>query len=104
VRKDLTFRHRFGADLVASITVPSEPPSRSEPFAVVSVEWEGSGKLSPKHIPAYRTWILATHKVLADRWGSRITYALQTSEKSTEMWAFEPGEEPKLVNKLPGIL
>jgi hypothetical protein len=96
--EDLIFRHRFGQDLVATISVPDSAPESSDgALAVVAVSWSGSGRLSQRHVAPYRTWVLRSLKIVANKWDSTIMYALQTSRSSTEVWLFAPGAEPELL-------
>ena len=93
----LTFVHRFSRTVQCCVRVDDQPP---EPGSGLNLRFEWSGRPKPKHIAAYRQWILGTVKILADRWDSRILYALGVAANSTELWTFEPGKAPQLVKKL----
>jgi hypothetical protein len=64
----------------------------------LAFEWVGRPK--PKHVNEYRQWILTISQGLADRWGISILYCLGTAVNQTEVWHFEPGQAPKLAEKL----
>jgi hypothetical protein len=99
-----TFRfvHVFSRNLRCALTVSSEPPDQGT-VRQQSCEWEG--RLKPRHIPEYRQWILEVYRTLADRWGQKVLYAFGISRSETELWEFEPGQAPKLIQKIPsGIL
>ena len=70
--KVLRFVHRFSPTLSCEIQIPVNPPGPGEMFSPVCL-WSGR---SPKHVPAYRQWVLVTNQTLADRWGQRILYGL----------------------------
>jgi hypothetical protein len=93
----LTFIHRFSPTVSCTARIKDEPPVPGQNLAY-AFEWMGKPK--PKHLAAYRQWILATNQMLCDRWQKTILYALGTTEKETEFWAFKPGEPPKLAQKL----
>lgn len=93
----LTFVHRFSRTVAVTLRVKDEPPTPGQMFAL-PCEW--SGRPKPKHIAAYRQWILVTNQLLAERWGKSILYALGTAPNRTEFWSFQPGQTPKLTKKL----
>jgi hypothetical protein len=98
----LRFVHRFGHSLRCELCVEDRPPQPGEQHRL-RCEWIGKPKC--KHIPEYRRWILQTHQFLADRWQQRVLYALGVARNQTELWCFEPGGSPKLLEKLNiGIL
>jgi hypothetical protein len=84
-------------DFTATVRVPDHAPEQRSLFDL-SFEWEG--QLKRKHVPAYRQWILSTNQILAERWQTTILYALGTDRNLTELWCFEPGTAPKLLEKL----
>jgi hypothetical protein len=94
----LRFVHHFSRSVSCEMQVADQPPDSGETFPAVC-QWSGPGP-KPKHIPAYRQWILYTTQLLADRWQKRILYGLGVAPNRTEFWAFEPGAAPKLLKKL----
>jgi hypothetical protein len=94
----LGFVHVFGRNLRCTLTVSAEPPTQGV-LRHQSCEWDG--KLKPRHVPEYRRWILEVYRTLADRWGQKVLYALGISPRATELWAFEPGQAPRLIKKVP---
>ena len=94
----LRFIHRFGGRLSCEMQVSAKPPGPRGNI-LARCFWSG-GRQKPKHIPAYRQWVLFTTQTLADRSGFRITCGLGTAPNRTELWGFEPGKPPKLLRKL----
>jgi hypothetical protein len=94
----LRFVHRFSRSVSCEMRVTDQPPASGETFQA-ACQWTGPGP-KPKHIPAYRQWILYTTQLLADRWQKRLLYALGVAPNRTEVWAFEPGSVPKLLKRL----
>jgi hypothetical protein len=98
----LTFVHRFSRTVQCELRIIDQPP---QPGGQPTLRCEWLGKPKPKYIPEYRQWILSTHQFLADRWQQRVMYALGVARDHTELWIFEPGGTPKLLQKLNvGIL
>lgn len=93
----LTFGHRFSRSVQCTMRILDKPP---EPHSRVDVDIEWTRRLKRKHIPAYRQWVLSTQQILADRWQMRMLYALGVAHNLTELWGFEPGGAPRLVEKL----
>jgi hypothetical protein len=93
----LTFAHRFSPTVQCCVRVVDRPP---EPGATLNLTFQWSGRPKRKHLGEYRRWILSTAQTLADRWEARILYALGVAANSTELWTFEPGKAPQLVQKL----
>jgi hypothetical protein len=93
----LTFVHKFSRAVQCCVRVADRPP---EPGAGLNLRFEWLGRPKPKHIAPYRQWILATVQTLSDRWGTTILYALGVAADSTELWTFEPGKAPRLLEKL----
>ncbi|MGA8658281.1 MAG: hypothetical protein WB586_19235 [Chthoniobacterales bacterium] len=96
--KVLTFIHRFSRTLSCELQIPAAPPAPGQ-LLLPTCCW--SGRPKPKHIPAYRQWALLVHQNLADQWQQRILYGLGTAPNWTELWCFEPGGTPKLLQKIP---
>lgn len=63
--------------------------------------WDGHPK--PAILPEYRAWAMTVISELANHWGTKIAYALGVSEHETELWAFEPGKAPELIENCGGI-
>jgi hypothetical protein len=97
-RPKLRFVHRFGPGVLCELQVNAEPPAKGE-FFHVSIAW--TGKPKKKHTPQYRQWVLSTTQHLCDLWDYRILYGLGLEKNATEFWQFEPGQAPKLVQKIP---
>jgi hypothetical protein len=93
----VTFTHVFSRRVRCTLTTTDEAPPQGGSH-VVNCEW--TGQFKPKHIPAYRQWILCTNQILADRWQIKMLYALGTHHNRTELWCFEPGGVPKLLERL----
>jgi len=93
--KVLRFVHRFSPTLSCEIQIPVNPPGPGEMFSPVCL-WSGR---SPKHVPAYRQWVLVTNQTLADRWGQRILYGLGIAP-NRQIWGFEPSSPSKLLGKI----
>jgi hypothetical protein len=93
----LTFVHRFSRTVQCEMKVRDEPPG---PRKMLSCEHQWTGRPKRKHLPHYRRWALCTTQFLADRWNQRVPYALGTAPNRTELWAFEPGAAPKLLEKI----
>lgn len=92
------FIHRFSPSVQGEIRVPDQPPPKGQ---TVQLEHYWTGRPKRKHIPAYRQWVLFVTQSLADRWDYSILYGLGVAENLTELWRFEPGQAPKLIEKLP---
>jgi hypothetical protein len=92
----MKFVHRFSHSVSWEMIVSDEPPSKGESH-IQELKWTSRPK--PKHIAQYRQWGQST-AILAQRWKQQILYGLGVSSTSTELWAFEPGQPPKLVEKL----
>ena len=95
----LKFVHRFSRTVWCEITVPDFPPANGKLAPPCASNWIGRPK--PKHVAAYRQWMLSVHQHLADRWQIKILYALGPSPHRTELWCFEPGKPPRLREVLP---
>jgi hypothetical protein len=95
--KALTFVRRFSRTVSCEIRVVGSAP---KPGHLMQCSCEWTGRPKPKHIAQYRQWGLSTTAILAQRWKQRILYGLGVSSTCTELWAFEPGQPPKLVKKL----
>src|SRR6516225_1546235 len=93
----LTFIHRFSPAVSCTARIKDEPP---RPGQNLAYDFQWTGKPKPKHLAAYRRWILATNQTLCDRWQKTILYALGTTKHETEFWTFKPGEPPQLAQKL----
>lgn len=93
----LRFIHRFSRSVSCEITLPDTPPL-SGAFVMLPCGWIGKPKR--RHLPIYRRWILFVSQSLADRWGQKLLYALGVSANQTELWEFEPGLAPRLVEKI----
>jgi hypothetical protein len=94
----LTFAHKFSPTVQCSVRVSDQPP---EPGAGLNLRFEWSGQPKREHLAPYRQFILSTVQILSDRWGATILYGLGTAADSTEVWVFEPGKAPRLLEKLP---
>jgi hypothetical protein len=66
----------------------------------LNLRFEWSGQPKREHLAPYRQFILSTVQILSDRWGATILYGLGTAADETELWSFEPGKAPRLVQKL----
>ena len=93
----LTFIHRFSPTVSCTVRIKDEPPISGQNLAY---DFEWTGKPKRKHLAAYRQWILATNKLLCDRWKKTILYVLVTAPNQAEFWEFEPGQPPRLAQKL----
>jgi hypothetical protein len=96
--EELTFKHIFSRTVSATIKLPAGPPAKGACMVPI-VEWTGKPKL--KHFAQYRQWVLHVQQMLVDRWQTTTLYALGVGPKLTELWAFEPGTAPKLIEKIP---
>jgi hypothetical protein len=94
--EELIFLHKFGAGVQATMRMKDEPPG--DGVHLPTIEWTGRPK--KKHLTDYRRWVLTVQQILANRWQQRIGYMLQTGPSETELWQFEPGAAPKLVERL----
>jgi hypothetical protein len=95
--KYLTFIHKFGRNIQCKVRVPDRPPEAGA-HCILPFEW--TGRLKRKHIPTYRQWVLSMTQTLSDHWGITMLYALGTHHNRTEVWSFQPGSAPKLVERL----
>src|ERR1700724_2094274 len=93
----LTFAHRFSPTVQCCVRVSDQPPG---PGAPLNLTFHWSGQPKRKHLATYRQWILSTVQILSDRWGATILYGLGTAADATELWSFEPGSAPRLLEKL----
>lgn len=93
----LTFAHQFSTTVLCTVVVADRPP---KPGAGLNLNFHWSGRPEPKHLAAYRQWILSTVQILADKWDAPILYALGVAADSTELWSFQPGKAPRLLQKL----
>ena len=96
-KSTLTFAHRFSPTVQCSVRVDDQPP---EPGAPLNLTFHWSGQPKREHLAPYRQWILSTVQILSDRWGVTILYGLGAAADATELWSFEPGKAPRLVQKL----
>jgi hypothetical protein len=96
--QSLTFVHVFRRGLRCTMTVPDYCPVSGE---VQNICCEWTGRLKRKHLDEYRRWQLVTYEFLSTRWGKRFLYALGTAPNETEIWAFEPDQAPRLLQKMP---
>ena len=94
----LRFIHRFSRSVQCELRVPDVPPADGQ---ILQLDSTWTGRPKRRHLPAYRQWILYVTQSLADRWDQRILYALGVAENQTEVWGFEPGESPQLIEKIP---
>jgi hypothetical protein len=92
----LTFIHRFSRSVMCEMRVVDAAP---QPGEMLQFNHEWTGRPKPKHIAAYRQWTLYVTQMLTERWGKRILYGLGVSPSCTELWSFEPGSSPKLLEK-----
>lgn len=68
--------------------------------ALFQPTYEWTGRLKPKHVAEYRQWMLFVMQTCAQRWNARILYVLGPTPHTSEWWTCEPGEAPKLQQKL----
>src|SRR6202035_1303432 len=93
----VTFVHKFSPTVQCSVRVSDQPP---EPGAPLNLTFHWSGQPKRKHLAPYRQWILSTVQILSDRWGAEILSGLGVAADETELWSFEPGKAPRLLEKL----
>lgn len=93
----LTFVHKFSSSVQCVVRAPDESP---KPGTCLNLDFEWTGRLKRKHISDYRRWMLTVNQTLSDNWAMRFLYALGTHHNRTEVWHFEPGQTPRLVQKL----
>jgi hypothetical protein len=90
----MKFVHRFSRSLSCEMMVSDEPPSKGDRH-IQELKWTGRPK--PKQIAQYRRWGSVNDRDACPRWNQEILYGLGVSSTCT---AFEPGQPPKLVEKL----
>jgi hypothetical protein len=97
----LLFVHRFSRKLQCEIRVKDQAPIGGENL---SLKYEWTGRPSPRDVNEYRQWVLSVAQSLCDRWNTTMLYCLGSSKNCTELWCFEPGKPPKLMDKIPAGL
>lgn len=95
--KFLTFIHRFSNSVQCTVRVPEQPPASG---SHLDLSFELVGRLKPKHVSAYRRWMLGVNQTLSDHWRISLLYALGPAYNLTELWMFKPGEAPRLLERL----
>jgi hypothetical protein len=63
--------------------------------------WDG--RPSPRIGAEYRVWMMTVVQELANRWRTKIAWAFGVSPTQTELWGFEPGKAPELLEKCGGM-
>ncbi len=94
---DLIFIHRFSGTVWCTVRIKDDPPA---PGKTVVWDFEWTGRPQRRHLAEYRRWVFITAQLLADRWKARVLCCLSVSPTSAELWGFEPGGTPKLIEKV----
>ena len=96
--KTLKFTDRFSRSITCEMLTPDVPPERGKGLTLLH-QWTGRPK--KKHLAAYRQWTIYSVQILATRWQKRILYALGIASDKAEIWCFEPGGSPRLLETIP---
>ena len=94
-----TFTCNFGGGVIATMTSPDEYPEDSKgKLSIQTTTWSINltKKIVDRIFPRYKKWVFDCTQILADDWGVKILYCLQTPSGDYQMWAFTPGELPRL--------
>jgi hypothetical protein len=95
----MTFVHQFNRRVRVTVTVTDEMPAKGKTH-IVNCEWTEFPKPLPKFMREYVRWICEVNRICADKWNEPIAHAVQVGPRTWELWHFEPGRAPVLVEVL----
>src|SRR5690242_19499732 len=98
-RCSVTFVHRFSGGLCCVIHASDEPPADGKSHEL-NVRWSGV-RMKAKYVREYIGFALEVNQILANTWGKRLMYAVETSPARWQFWGFEPAGNPELLKELP---
>jgi hypothetical protein len=80
--------------------VVTDTPPRPSESHVLNVKWSAKPKL--KHAREHVSWCHTIHEHLANLWNFNIMHAVQGAPRICEIWGYEPGQPPRLLQKNSG--
>ena len=95
----MRFIHHFAQRYVCEVDVDDQPPGDLQRY--LNFYWSPKlPKLTPQLTKEYTTWICEINRLLADKWDMKLMHCIEVSLDVWELWAFAPGEAPRLLETL----
>lgn len=89
-----TFKCAFGPGITCKIQVTDTAPPKGESH-IRLVEWTGTPSMLV--LRPYVNWMHSVNQQLANEWGIKLMHIFLVSRTGIEVWGYEPGKEPKLL-------